>query len=138
MKIYCATFKNSGMEQCCRFLFYLFDLFVLCWYGFHGLSEKPVRFYVVYINIYTLFFIFFLLERRCNAHNLAHTQVKSGSRLRQARVPQYQLHAILMFWWVKQIKTNKKKRWWWRKKKNYNSKHWELWISEEEKNPFCF
>lgn len=43
------------------------------------------------------------------AHYLAHTR-KSGSCLRKARVPEYQLHAILMYIFMMSLKKKKKKK----------------------------
>lgn len=57
-----------------------------------GLNLKPVCF-VLIINIFS----FYIRKQKKDtiAHYLAHT--KSGSCLRKARVPEYQLHAILMY-----------------------------------------
>lgn len=81
---------------------------------------KPVCFMLI------IFFSF--VKEDIIAHYLAHTR-KSGSCLRKARVPEYQLHAILMYVFMR--KEEEKKRC-----GGKNSKHWKLWISEEEKIPF--
>lgn len=67
-------------------------------------------FYVDYI-----FFLYIKKTKKKNrkkdiiAHYLAHTR-KSGSCLRKARVPEYQLHAILMYIFMMSKKKNNKKK----------------------------
>lgn len=88
-------FQNSGIEQCCLVLFNLLcSVFNVDFMDY----LKPVCFMFDYI--------FSFIEKQTKkrkekkkdiiAHYLAHTR-KSGSCLRKARVPEYQLHAILMY-----------------------------------------
>lgn len=121
MNISCATFRTLGLNSlvlfhrlCSVFMLIsltIWSLYVLCW---------------LYI-----FFLYIKKKRKKDiiAHYLAHTW-KSGSCLRKARVPEYRLHAILMY--IFMMSKKKKKGWF----KRNNSKHWKLWISEEEKIPF--
>ncbi len=78
--------QNSGIDQCCPVFVFLF--YVGC---------------VTFIDYQSLYFFFkakknnsFVEKKRkeedINVHYLAHT--KSGSCLRKARVPEYQLHAM--------------------------------------------
>lgn len=96
MKISCATFRTLGLNSvvlfCLTFLcsvlmlisWTIWSLYVLCWsYIFFPLYKKKQKKKI-------------RKKKDIIAHYLAHTR-KSGSCLRKARVPEYQLHAILMY-----------------------------------------
>lgn len=131
MKILLCYFQNSGIEQCCLVMFNLLYSVLMLFMDY----LKPVCFMLI---IYIFFLYIKKTEKKTKkdiiAHYLAHTR-KSGSCLRKARVPEYQLHAILMYIFMslkKKTKQKKNKGW----LKRNNSKHWKLWISEEERIPF--
>lgn len=97
MKIYRATLTNSGIEQCCLVVWPLFRV------------DFDFMDYLKFCWLNRFFFSFILRKKeKKKAHYVAHTR-KSGSRLRKARVPEYQLHAILMyiFMMIKRKKMNK-------------------------------
>lgn len=90
-------FQNSGIEQCFLVLFNLLCsvLMLILW------TIWSRMFFVLFL-VFFVYYIYFPLYKKKKwkkdiiAHYLAHTR-KSGSCLRKARVPEYQLHAILMY-----------------------------------------
>lgn len=84
MKIYRATITNSGIEQCCL---------VVVWPSLFSVNVDFMDYKFCWLN---RFFFSFILKKKRKKLTMLHTR-KSGSRLRKARVPEYQLHAILMY-----------------------------------------
>lgn len=116
MKIYRATLTNSGIEQCCLVVWPLFrvdvdfmDCLKFCWLN---------RFFFLYI------------KKRKEKSSLCCTHTKkwiSSQEGQGSRVPTPR-HFNVHFY--DDLKKKKEKC------KGNHSKHWKLWISEEEKIPF--
>lgn len=106
MKILLCYFQNSGIEQCCLVMFNLLYSVLMLFMDY----LKPVCFMLI---IYIFFLYIKKTEKKTKkdiiAHYLAHTR-KSGSCLRKARVPEYQLHAILMYIFMSLKKKTKQKK----------------------------